>query len=99
MIDAIEETAITEEGWNQALQEVGMKVSEEEVHKLWNDEFKVEELTLSKPAVLSKKRDYTILMDDDFELKVNAEKIKNINQFTHEGKVYLVVEGREVSKI
>ncbi|WP_205415070.1 hypothetical protein, partial [Serratia marcescens] len=60
VIDAIEETAITEEGWNQALQEVGMKVSEEEVHKLWNDEFKVEELTLSKPAVLSKKRDYTI---------------------------------------
>ncbi|HDX9587770.1 TPA: DUF4317 family protein [Bacillus pseudomycoides] len=98
VIDAIEETAITEEGWNQALQEVGMKVSEEEVHKLWNDEFKVEELTLSKPAVLSKKRDYTILMDDDFELKVNAEKIKNINQFTHEGKVYLVVEGREAAR-
>ena len=38
-------------------------------------------------------------MDDDFELKVNAEKIKNINQFTHEGKVYLVVEGREAQDL
>lgn len=98
-INAIEEMAITKEGWNQALQKVGMKVSEEEVHQMWNDEFKVEELTLSKTSILSEKRDYTILMDDDVELKVNAEKIKNVKQFIHEGKVYLVVEGCEPARL
>ncbi|MEJ9127540.1 hypothetical protein P4I92_28425, partial [Bacillus cereus] len=49
--------------------------------------------------IWSDKRDYTITMGKNIELKVAPKKLKNIKQFVHHGKPYLVIEGDEAAKM
>lgn len=98
-VAATKETAFSADACEKALKQVYQSIDTEQVKRSWNEKLKLEERNLSLDSVWSDKRDYTIKMGEKVELKVTPKKLKNVKQFVHHGKPYLVIEGDEVAKM
>lgn len=98
-ISALKEAAISDVNCGAVLKEVNQSIDNEKFKKEWKDTLKLEGFTLNRDNLWHDKLDYTIAMGDEIKLKVTPKKIKNIRQFEHQGKTYLVVEENEVAKI
>lgn len=98
-IAATKEAAFSSDACGKALKQVHQSIDAKQVKKNWNEKLKLEERNLSMESIWSDKRDYTIQMGEKVELKVTPKKLKNIKQFVHHGRPYLVIEGDEAAKM